>query len=276
MERPMILFLLVAILATRLMGQETSPSLRFADLNPLTGIGSNATSAFTGWNGALQLTAIAVTPVLVLGGADRSVHNWFAEHQTLEPASLPAVWGAYVLPIALTGGLYTVGQLDQSHRHVAAACAVAQATGFAFVEQTLLKSLTGRPHPLAGPMDQEQVERFRFGFMEGGIHWGWPSGHMLTTAAIVETLRRSYPGNEYVRWGGYAYLGYSFGSALIHENAHMHHFSDAVAGTLMGLAIGRAVGSGFASPAGRDAPSQRTHLEPLLGERTGVKLVVLL
>jgi len=44
---------------------------------------------------------------------------------------------------------------------------------------------------------------------------------------------------------GGLYLGFLFLSVVAHEKASMHWFSDAVAGTLMGFAVGTAVGRGF-------------------------------
>lgn len=270
MRIPSLAFRLVLAVSIRLMAQSAEQDLSLRSLNPITGMGSNVADAFWGWNGALQLAAIAATPLIVQSGADRAPHNWFVDHQTLEPATIPAVWGTYLMPVALTGGLYAYGRMHDSPRTVAAACAVVQATATSFAYQTLLKSVTGRAGPRPEKMSQDDVAHFPFGFMEGGVHYGWPSGHMITTTSVLVSLQEIYPENRSLRWGGYAYLGYVFGSVLMHEKSHMHYLSDAVAGTLMGYAIGRAVGKGFARKVGGSPPSTSpVQVDPVLGEASG-------
>lgn len=254
--------------------QEGRDSVSLRKVNPFTGIIQNTGNAFWGWNGVLQLSAIGLAPILVQSGADREVHNYFVNHQTLEPLTIPAVWGTYVLPLALTGGFYTYGRLQNTQREVAAACAVAQAAGLSFLYQSILKSVTGRPGPEERSMSQEEVENFQFGFMEGGVHYGWPSGHMMTTSAMLFSLQAIYPDNQGLRWGSYGYIAYVFGSVLMHEGAHMHYLSDAVSGTLMGIAIGRAVGQGFAKRSGQGTPHSNYAVIPQIGETKGLTVQV--
>jgi len=255
-----------------LWAQGPRDSLSLRNIHPFTGVLQNTAHAFWGWNGLLQLSALGLTPVLVQSGADREVHNYFVNHQALHPFTIPAVWGTYLMPAALTGGLYTYGRMQNAPREVAAACAVVQATGVSFVYQTLLKSVTGRPSPQPRAMSQAEVEEFPFGFLEGGIHYGWPSGHMMTTTSILMSLQMIYPESQSLRWGSTAYLGYVFGSVLLHEQAHMHYLYEAVAGTLMGLAIGRAVGGGFAAHSGKPAQQAKYSLLPQIGAANGLTI----
>lgn len=257
-----------------LWAQGARDSLALRNINPFTGVLHNSAQAFWGWNGLLQISALGFTPVLVQSGADREVHNYFVNHQALHPYTIPAVWGTYLLPAALTGGLYSYGRTQSSQREVAAACAVAQATGISFLYQSLLKSVTGRPGPQPREMSQAEVEEFPFGFMEGGVHYGWPSGHMMTTSSILMSLQMIYPEKQALRWGSYAYMGYVFGSVLVHEQAHMHFLSEAVAGTLMGIAIGRAVGAGFAARSGKPTPEPKYTLVPRVGAANGLGILV--
>jgi len=68
---------------------------------------------------------------------------------------------------------------------------------------------------------------------------------MLANTAAVTSLLTFYRDKTWLKIGGGVYLGYLFLSAISHGNSSMHWFSDAVAGTLMGLAIGTAVGRDF-------------------------------
>ena len=110
--------------------------------------------------------------------------------------------------------------------------------------------------------------------MRGGIHYGWPSGHMMTTTAIVSSLLPLYPDSWELRLGGGAFLAYMAGSVAMHESSSMHWFSDMAAGTLMGFAIGNGVGRGFAKHVGIDPQvADELSLSPLLTPHTfGVSL----
>ena len=83
---------------------------------------------------------------------------------------------------------------------------------------------------------------FRFGFLRGGLHYGFPSGHLAVNTAAVTSLMAFYPGSAALKILGGVYLAYLVFGVSAHEGATMHWFSDVVAGTLMGLAIGSTVG----------------------------------
>lgn len=61
---------------------------------------------------------------------------------------------------------------------------------------------------------------------------------------------RVYPDSLWLKLVGLALLGYVFYAVATHESNSMHWFSDMVSGTLMGVAIGNAVGVGFAHRVG--------------------------
>lgn len=160
-------------------------------LRPWTRLGRNVADSFLGWNMALHLTAFAVTPILIATEADMRVHNFWASHQTLEPYSVPGVYLGYALPILTAGSLATYGLVTSSRREVAAASAAVQATVVAVVYQSVLKAFTGRPAP--DPYEyttSAASERFRFGFLRGGLH------------AAHSSLSESYHGVSESRRGG--------------------------------------------------------------------------
>lgn len=244
--------------------------------NPLTNIGANTATGFTGWNAALHLSAIALTPAIVQTGADTDAHNYFARHQSLETYTLPGVIAGYALPVVAGGSLLAYGLNQDSEREVAAASSVVQATAIALTYQSLLKAFTGRPAPAPEVYEDDSASQtFRFGFMRGGIHYGWPSGHMMTTTAIVGSLLPLYPDSWELRLGSVAFLTYMAGSVAIHESSSMHWISDMAAGTLMGFAIGNGVGEGFARHVGIGSESDGTvSVMPLICPEGGLGLSV--
>jgi hypothetical protein len=64
-----------------------------------------------------------------------------------------------------------------------------QAAGLAFLYNNILKAVTGRLPPETGHGDPEtQARTFQFGFLEGGLFNGWPSGHMMTNSSDAQAF----------------------------------------------------------------------------------------
>jgi hypothetical protein len=173
------------------------------------------------------------------------MHNHFAKNG-YSPFFDPAVGIGYLMPVVLGGGLYLYGELEDKPRESAAGSAVVQAGLISVAYSTLLKAFTGRPNPDLGSYDNgDASKKFQFGFMRGGIHYGWPSGHLCTNTAIVSSLISFYQENTTIKIAGCLYIGYLFYGVTAHENNTMHWFSDVIAGFLMGYAIGSTVGKNF-------------------------------
>jgi hypothetical protein len=216
-------------------------------LNPFSEILDNTMHAFTGWNLVLQCAGVASAPIIIGSGADTRFHNFMVEHKQVGVISAPAVYGGYLVPFVLGGPMMVWGLTKNSQRSLAASSAVLQSSLLVLVYQSLIKSVTGRPHPDPVHFDDDSASRtFRFGFMRGGVHYGWPSGHMMLTTSILASLMRVYPENVWLKLGGSAILGYFLYGVASHESNSMHWLSDMVSGSLMGYAIGNAVGAGFA------------------------------
>jgi len=108
---------------------------------------------------------------------------------------------------------------------------------------TFYKALTGRVHPprllIESTIDISQ--EFRFGFLRGGVFWGWPSSHTTMAFAMSITLLMLYPKNKIVRYLALIYALYiGFGVSI-----SIHWFSDFVAGAIIGTVIGIVVGKSF-------------------------------
>jgi membrane-associated phospholipid phosphatase len=141
---------------------------------------------------------------------------------------------------------------------VAASFAVLQSSLVAFLYNSLLKAVTGRPNPdWQHHTDMKELSKtFRFGFMRGGIFWGWPSGHTSSAMAVVSALTSFYSEKTWLKIAGYSVVAYMmYGVSSLHRGG-MHWFSDAVAAAFMSYAIGSTIGKYYRDQFKSDPASQ--------------------
>lgn len=228
------------------------------DIRIYSGLGDNIVNSFRGNNLYLHAAGIVSTALLVSTSSDYYVFKYFNEHPAYGDAARPVIHFAQYFPFAIGGSLYAFGKLNSDKEAVAASFAVLQSSALAFVYNSLLKAVTGRPHPdWRGESDMEALSKtFRFGFWRGGIFWGWPSGHTSSTMAVVSALTSFYPERTWLKIVGYGYTAYMiFGVSSLNRGG-MHWFSDAVAAAFMSYAIGSTVGKYYRSQFENKAPSQ--------------------
>jgi hypothetical protein len=215
--------------------------------SPFTNLCSHAVQSFIGTNILFHASTLLSTYCLVQSNIDYQVHKYFSEHPEYNPSTTPAVWIGYTMPLILGGGLYLYGSSSDENEILTAGCAVLQASLISQAYVSVLKAITGRPNP--NPTEyadmHEASKVFRFGFLRGGLHYGWPSGHLAVNTAVATSLMYYYPNEIAVKILGGVYLTYLFYGVSAHEGATMHWFSDVVAGTLLGYAIGSTVGREF-------------------------------
>ncbi|HEX2960566.1 MAG TPA: phosphatase PAP2 family protein [Ignavibacteriales bacterium] len=222
----------------------SSSSVSSSDIRIYSGLGDNIINSFKGNNLYLHLSGIALTALLVTTSSDYYVFKYFNEHPAYGDAARPVIRFAQYFPFVIGGALYAHGKLNSDQEAVAASFAVVQSTALAFVYNSMLKAITGRPHPnWREESDMMSLSKqFRFGFWRGGIFWGWPSGHTSSTMAVVSALTNFYPGKTWLKVLGYGYTAYMmFGVSSLNRGG-MHWFSDAVAAAFMSYAIGSTVG----------------------------------
>jgi membrane-associated phospholipid phosphatase len=145
----------------------------------------------------------------------------------------------------LTGGVcYLSGAAASNPELKGLGSALLQAQVLTSLTIGVLKGFTGRPHPDPNSgADMRKLSRsFRFGFLRGGLFWGWPSGHTASTTALVSTLTAFYPEETWLKIGGAALMGYTIVGVSAVGGGRMHWFSDAVAAAFMTYAIGHTVG----------------------------------
>jgi hypothetical protein len=239
------LYLLLFLLPFKASAQFTDP---MKHLNPFTSIGNNAITCFTDYNLLFHAGGAVATYSIIKSDLDYDLHNYFFKNKNKFNAySLPAVYIGYLSPLLLGGGMYISGLAFDNTKTATAGCAVLQASLLAFTEMTVLKAITGRQNPDAKTYTKEtdKSSSFRFGFLRNGIHYGWPSGHMMVSTAMVSCLSSFYSDNKLlieISWVAWVYM---LTGVTVHDGNTMHWFSDIVAGSMMGYAIGNTVGKSF-------------------------------
>jgi membrane-associated phospholipid phosphatase len=230
-------------------GVTTGSDTQSPDILLFGNFGNNIVNSFKGDNLYLHLAGVASTVLIITTNTDYYVHNYFYEHEQFGNAAMPIIRYAIYFPFVTGGSLYAYGKLNKDDRAVAASFAVFQSSIIALVYNSLLKAITGRPHPdWQDSTDMKSLSKtFRFGFLRGGVWWGWPSGHTSSMMAIVSALTNFYPEKTWLKITGYSLVAYMmFGVSSLHRGG-MHWFSDAVAAALMSYAIGSTIGKYYRS-----------------------------
>jgi membrane-associated phospholipid phosphatase len=231
-------------LKNRISGISSIENPSSPDLQLFDNFGNNIINSFKGDNLYLHLAGVASTFLLVSSNTDYHIQKFFNEHEKYGEAARPVIRFALYFPFAVGGSLYAYGKLNKDERAVGASFAVLQSSLIALMYNSLLKAVTGRPHPdWRSGSDMESLSRtFRFGFMRGGIFWGWPSGHTSSTMAVVSALTNFYSEKIWLKIAGYSYAAYMIFAVSSLNRGGMHWFSDAVAAAFMSYAIGSTVG----------------------------------
>jgi membrane-associated phospholipid phosphatase len=196
----------------------------------------NLIGCFTGWRLVWQIIAILLTVVLVMSGFD---WRYFlaARNPALREWMWPAVGIGGLLPIILPVFLIIVGFIIAKDRVRRTGYAIGQAELIGLILSSACKAFTGRMHP-AHNVGEDISHVFRFGFLRGGMFWGWPSSHTTIAFAMAVTVFTLYPK---WRWLGCAAIIYAFYVGL-GVSMTIHWFSDFVAGAIIGSVIGTVVG----------------------------------
>ncbi len=232
--------------------------------------GQNFLNSFKDNNLYLQLAGIASTALIVTTNTDYHVEHYFNEHEAYSNIARPVVFTGMFLPFIASGSLYAYAKFKNDNEVLGASFAVMQATITEFLYNSLLKAITGRPHPdWQHTSDMKTLsKKFRFGFDRGGIFWGWPSGHTAATTAVVSALMGYYPNSTWLKVAGFSLMAYTiFGVSAFHRGG-MHWFSDAVAAAFMSYAVGSTIGKYYRSRFSNTG-SQSSSFMPEIGNNLG-------
>lgn len=263
----------LAVVFVAIAGAPVRVAANATVVQPWDALGTNL-EAIYGWpNTLFHLSAVALTPPLVI-----AIDEPLQEHlQEDDPRADPFGETGYVmggiLPVALPLALYGIGAIGADPELATAGAAAIQAVVVQFVSVTTLKWLTDRagPFPDGDPTaerwhggllrDSEDAGDFNFNpfDLEGGLRW--PSGHAASNFALVSSLVAFYPEEPWLAVVGYPFaLAVSFGVV----EADYHWLSDIVAGALIGHVTGFVIGANFrerfdtrASTAGERGPARR-------------------
>jgi len=186
-----------------------------------------------------HLVAIVSTVALVVSGFDWQ-YFLCTRSPILRSWSFPAVHIGGLLPIALPLTLLLLGSVAGSARTRLTAWAVIQAEVIGGLVAAAYKAVTGRAHP-SHDVGEDISQVFRFGFLRGGVFWGWPSSHTTIAFAMAVTVFRLYPEQK---WLGYLAVAYAV-YVGVGVSMTIHWFSDFVAGAIIGSVVGVVVGNSF-------------------------------
>jgi membrane-associated phospholipid phosphatase len=195
---------------------------------------------FLVWQGI----AIALTALLVLSGFD-----WYFFTITRAPILrnlvFPAIIAGAFLPIMIPLGLLLIGKVTKDKTMRIAAWGIGQAALYGWILSAVYKSLTGRIPPVLMSQSEHigaDISRvFQFGFMRGGVFWGWPSSHTTVAFAMAAALYIMFPKNKILYICAFAYALY-VGLGI---SVSIHWFSEFAAGAIFGSLVGLVVGKAF-------------------------------
>src|SRR5258708_39724067 len=142
----------------------------------------NIINCFKGRVIVWHVLAIIVSVACVMSGFDR-LYFTATRNSTLQNWMFPAVRVGGLLPIALPLALLVGGWLFSNVTIKRTGWAIGQAALIGSLISSAYKSITGRAHPVHDPgTDISHV--FHFGFLRGGVFWGWPSSHTTIAFAV--------------------------------------------------------------------------------------------
>ena len=203
----------------------------------------NIIQCFRGYNLLWQFLAILLTFIIVTSGFDWD-YFVFTQKPVLRTLFFPAIGLGVILPVVVLVILLAIGALRKNVSVKNTAFALGQSAFLGLAISALYKAFTGRippPHFFSHGPILDISHGFRFGFLRGGVFWGWPSTHTTVAFAMAVALWRLYPENRLVRYGAILYAFY----VGIGVSMRIHWFSEFLAGAMVGSVIGAVVGKSF-------------------------------
>ena len=206
-------------------------------------IPQNVFRIFTGRNLVWQVVAIFLTMVFVVMGLDWIVYEFFFKSFIYGWFFPGAGFLGFILPLTIPLSLLLIGHMRKDTVIERKAWTIAQAALLGLLVSFFYKALTGRPGPELGEIiSGENISQvFRFGFLRGGVFWGWPSSHTTVAFSVATAMSILYKDNKIIPVISFltaAYIG--FGAAI-----SFHWFSDGIAGLIFGTIVGSVVGKTF-------------------------------
>jgi membrane-associated phospholipid phosphatase len=209
----------------------------------------NVITIFSGRNLCWHALAIVLTAVIVMSGGDWAYYLSTRDELFLRFAR-PAILLGTILPVLGTLAVLMVGEIGRNRRLITTAWALGQAALLGYFISCGYKAFTGRiPPPFRGFRMSagnygslvDSSHGFQFGFLKGGVFWGWPSSHTTVAFAMAACLIALYPKNKILVPLAALYALY-VGFAV---SVTIHWLSEFVAGAIIGSVVGMVVGRSF-------------------------------
>lgn len=204
--------------------------------------------------GMSHIAGIGLTYGMVESGMDWEIRKFTSRNNGVQYTGFPSVIIGGLVPLILPASLYYYAGSEKNYQLQNAALAMGQSAMLAWTISSLYKAGTGRKPPSDFQKEESKSDYsddFQFGFYRRSIFDGWPSGHAMTAFAMATTLVELYPDNSTVKYSAFLYAAF----IAVGISVNIHWASDAVAGALMGYAIGKTVGPGFSAK-----PNEKTAL----------------
>jgi membrane-associated phospholipid phosphatase len=205
------------------------------------GMSDNLAGSFTYQYGLHFIVAAAASYGLVESGADWRWYRNAVEHPWRSHTGRVSVVTGPIVSVAVPLGIYLCGRSERDAELQITGLALGQAAIDAAVITSVLKAFTGRVGPQHKSETTDYSTDFRFGFLRGGIYQGWPSSHTASAFSMATAFMELYPDHAALKIGSLTYASL-IGLGV---STNIHWFSDAVAGALIGYAIGTTVGSSY-------------------------------
>jgi membrane-associated phospholipid phosphatase len=199
----------------------------------------NILRSFWGRNVLWHILAIGATWLIVSSGFD---WLYFEKTRAFGRYLFPAVILGWLVPLVFPVVSYIAGAIRKDRRVVCSAYSAAQAAVIGLLIASFYKALTGRPGLRYAARNMVDTSReFRFGFLKGGVFFGWPSSHTTVAFAMAAAIWTLYPDSKVTRCAALLYALY----VGVGVSMTIHWFSDFVAGAIIGAVIGLTVGKAF-------------------------------
>lgn len=211
----------------------------------------NVLQVFSGRNLRYHMLAIVLTCLIVETGLDWAYYR-STRLELIAQLAFPAVLLGTLIPILATLAILSFGAILKNQRLVTLAWALGQSALVGYLVSICYKAWTGRiPPPFRGfRMSAQNLNSltdtshgFQFGFLKGGIFWGWPSSHTTTAFAMSVCLITLFPKSKPVMILALVYAFY----VGLSVSVSIHWLSEFVAGAIIGSLVGRVVGRSFSA-----------------------------
>jgi membrane-associated phospholipid phosphatase len=212
-------------------------------------IGWNALHSFTHNYGLNWIAGGAATFAFIETGLDWEWRNVAYNTDWLSGAGIPFTYIGWVVPFATPVILNITGRVTHDRKLQITGLALAQTALLTAVLPSPVKMILGRSKPgIVTKDNNHHVRTDRADDFSGEFDWfnmnfvdGWPSGHTAQAFAAAAVLAELYNDSLALKIAAYSYAAL-MGLAV---SVTTHWASEAVAGALIGYAIGKTVGRSF-------------------------------